>query len=361
MFHPRPEAAQLTEERSQWELHRGGGDGDRADRHFRIASAALHHSGPRDHCNRGRHRRNGRGRRRSHCEDDRDPADGRPVQRGGRRRRGPSGGGRAAAFRRPSAHRRIIAKRLQHRDRIDLVCRQHGRLREAPGADDRDANHLPRPADRERHPGRSDPRLRHRSSYSRVDSAFLHLIDGPRVGARRRIRAADRRRGHASGHLAAERVHRPCGGSERVPAQQLRSDRRRDARRRIGQPSHQDDERRHGAVPGERAVRRLRSNTCRRRCRARERGPKREVGHRGGHRHAARLLPACDHRSGLRAGGRAGPARGARARRATREARGRGHLRHPSGRRPHARPHERASSRGERTVRAAQRDGRDKR
>ena len=62
---------------------------------------------------------------------------------------------------------------------------------------------------------------------------------------------------------------------------------------------------------------------------------------------------------GLRHGGRAGAARGARARRRAREEGRRGRVRDPSGRGPHAGPHERAARRGERAVHGAEGDGRD--
>ena len=78
-------------------------------------------------------------RRRPHGEDDRHPADGRPVQRRGRWRRGPRCGGRAAQLRSASRFRGSVSQRLQHRDRLGLVRGQHGGLRQAAGADDRDA------------------------------------------------------------------------------------------------------------------------------------------------------------------------------------------------------------------------------
>ena len=53
------------------------------------------------------------------------------------------------------------------------------------------------------------------------------------------------------------------------------------------------------------------------------------------------------HRAGLRHGGGAGPACAARNGRPAQEGRRRGQIRHPSGRRPHARPHERAAGRSQ--------------
>ena len=57
-----------------------------------------------------------------------------------------------------------------------------------------------------------------------------------------------------------------------------------------------------------------------------------------------------DHRAGLRHGGGAGAACAARDGRPAQEGRRRGEIRHPPGRRPHARPHERAARRGERAL-----------
>ena len=56
------------------------------------------------------------------------------------------------------------------------------------------------------------------------------------------------------------------------------------------------------------------------------------------------------HRAGLRHGGGAGAARAARNGRQAQKRRRRGQIRHPSGGRPHARPHERAAGRSERAL-----------
>ena len=77
-----------------------------------------------------------------------------------------------------------------------------------------------------------------------------------------------------------------------------------------------------------------------------------------GHRRPAQLRQPRRHHPGLRAGGRPGPARGARARRGARGQGHRGVLRHPPGRRADARAHERAAGRGQRPLRVAQGDGR---
>ena len=64
---------------------------------------------------------------------------------------------------------------------------------------------------------------------------------------------------------------------------------------------------------------------------------------------------------GLRNGGGAGAAQGARAVRPSDQARRGREIRHPSGGRPHARSHERAAGRGRHSLRPAGRDGRDQR
>ena len=72
-----------------------------------------------------------------------------------------------------------------------------------------------------------------------------------------------------------------------------------------------------------------------------------------GRRRATGLRPARDRHPRLRHGGGPGPASGSRAGRADRKARRRSEVRHPSGRRPHAGPHERAVGRGQHRLRQA--------
>ena len=67
------------------------------------------------------------------------------------------------------------------------------------------------------------------------------------------------------------------------------------------------------------------------------------------------------HRARLRHGRRAGPAQGAGALRRADQARGGREVRHPPGRRPDARPHERPAGRGRHPLRPAARHGRDQR
>ena len=64
-----------------------------------------------------------------------------------------------------------------------------------------------------------------------------------------------------------------------------------------------------------------------------------------------------DHRTGLRHGGGAGAARAARNGRQAESRRRRSQIRHSSGGRPHARPHERAAGRSQRTLRRSVRTG----
>ena len=127
---------------------------------------------------------------------------------------------------------------------------------------------------------------------------------------------------------------------------------------RVRRHPDQADGRRHEPVDPQHHRRRLRH---RRRGRAALPGPDRQRRvHRGRRRgDPARLRLQGHHRARLRAGGGAGPARGRGAGRRTGVARRRRQLRHPPGRGPDARPHERAAGRGERALPAAQGDGRD--
>jgi NAD(P) transhydrogenase subunit beta len=73
------------------------------------------------------------------------------------------------------------------------------------------------------------------------------------------------------------------------------------------------------------------------------------------------MPPRRDHRARLWPGGGAGAAQDPRALRRAHETRRGREVRHPSGGRPHARPHERAAGRGRHPLRPAHRDGRDQR
>ena len=173
---------------------------------------------------------------------------------------------------------------------------------------------------------------------------------------RRQPGAPHRRRRHAGGHLAAQLLRRPGRLGHRLRHRQQPPDHRRRARRRLG--LHPLDHHVQGDEPvvRQRALRRLRRG-------ARERRPRscrRDEGDLGGGRGAAAGLRAAGHRgAGLRPGGGAGPAGGARAGRPGGAA-GRGsEVRHSSGGRPHAGPHERAPRRGEHSLREAARHGGD--
>ena len=88
--------------------------------------------------------------RRPHGEDDGDAADGGPVQRGRRRRGGPGGAGRVPRDVRCALLGRGALDRALRADRVDLVRRLAGRLRQAAGARQRPADRVPRPERRQR-------------------------------------------------------------------------------------------------------------------------------------------------------------------------------------------------------------------
>ena len=145
-------------------------------------------------------------------QDDRDAADGGPLQRRRRRR------GRADRARRSSTRAapgelatvEAIAIRPFRADRRRLVRGLAGRVREAAGADQRPADRLPG----QKFVNAADLGARalvlgvldlggRRASIGCSSGA-----DRGRARVRRPLRAADRRRGHAGRDLAAERVHR---------------------------------------------------------------------------------------------------------------------------------------------------------
>ena len=96
---------------------------------------------------------------------------------------------------------------------------------------------IPRPADHllRRPPGQPGPgrrrRRRGRVHVQHPQPARAAHRGAGLAGVRRADGAADRRRGHAGGHLAAERVHRHRGGDGRVRHRQLGADRGRRAGR----------------------------------------------------------------------------------------------------------------------------------
>ena len=203
--------------------------------------------------------------------------------------------------------------------------------------------------------GARGDRARHRRVHVHHGVAARAAHPGARLArVRRDDGAADRRRGHAGGDLAAERVHRHRGRDGRVRRRQLGADRRRRAGRRVRRHPHQADGRRDEPLARQHHRRRVRH----RRHRRRGGGVRRRAGpldRRRRRRDPARLRVQGDHRARLRPGRRAGAARRRRARGAARVARHRGVLRDPPGRRPDARPHERAARRGQRALPAAAR------
>ena len=143
----------------------------------------------------------------------------------------------------------------------------------------------------------------------------VHRHARGRRAARQRGGAADRRRGHAGGDLAAERLHRALRGGDGDGARQPRADRRGHDRRRLGLDPHEPDGDCDEPLDPRDRRRRLRR---RRRGggrlgRGRARGD-RALHHRRRRRDPARLRQPRRGGARLRDGGRAGPARGARAR-----------------------------------------------
>ena len=187
----------------------------------------------------------------------------------------------------------------------------------------------------------------------------VHPDPGGRGGAREHGGAAHRRRRHAGGHLPAERPDRPLGGGRRHGAGQRGADRGRHDRRRLGHDPHHPHGRRHEPLDPQHRGGRVR----RRGHRAPASGGGEERPHKSTDATSVAMQlslrrPRCGG-AGLRPGGGAGPAHGARAGRRAGEARHRGLVRDPSGGRAHAGPHERAAGRGRRALRRAQGDGRD--
>ena len=94
------------------------------------------------------------------------------------------------------------------------------------------------------------------------------LLVGIRCARRARPRradgAGDRRRRHARRDLAAERVHRPRDGVDRLRALEQRAHHRRHARRRLGHPAHADDGQGDEPLARQRPLRRVRHRRRRR-------------------------------------------------------------------------------------------------
>ena len=152
-----------------------------------------------------------------------------------------------------------------------------------------------------------------RGAHRRLRASVGARRAAPRLaGLRRALRAADRRGGHAGRDLAAERVHGPRGGRDGLRARLERADRERRPRRGLGNVAHDDDGAGDEPLDRERALRRVRPGSGGRRyC---ERGRGHGAGaHRRGRRDPALVRAEGRDRARVRDGGRAGPARGARA------------------------------------------------
>ncbi len=94
-------------------------------------------------------------------------------------------------------------------DRLDLLHGQHGRVRQAAGADRRPADPVPGAEVREPGPPRRPARARDRDRRRlRAPVGARPADHRPLARLRRPLRAADRRRGHAGRDLAPERLHR---------------------------------------------------------------------------------------------------------------------------------------------------------
>ena len=153
--------------------------------------------------------------------DDPDAADGGALQRRRRRCGGAGRAARAARDRRASTRHRVHPRRhrVHDHDRLGVVRRLDRHLRQAPGADDLAAGDLPGPAGRLR-PSRSPRSWCSRSLIVIAGGVARHRPRAARPGLRRAARAAGRRRRRTDRHLAAQRVHRPHRGGERLRAGQ---------------------------------------------------------------------------------------------------------------------------------------------
>ncbi len=251
--------------------------------------------------------------------DDPDAADGRALQRGRWRRGGAGGAARAQRDRGRGSDVQPRRDRLHHRRRRDLVRRVRGHVREAAGPDDLASGHLPGLPDRLRRlagrragaerPGgpRSHDRPRHR--------------DRPGRAADRRAARAARRRGRRPDRdLAAQRLHRPQRGRERLrPGQHVAARRRHPGRRLRNLPDPADGQG-DGPLGDQHPVRGAQGRLdpgWRRGLR-----PAGAHGDPGGRRDHAGVRRPGHHHPRLRARGGPGPAHAARAGRPAQRARG---------------------------------------
>ena len=241
---------------------------------------------------------------------------------------------------------RDVARR---RDRRDHVLGLDHRLRQAQ------RQHVGRADPPARAPSSSTSCSRSRSSRSSssghapgADTWIFWAITAPRDRLRRHAHHSDRRRRHAGRRLDAELLFRLGGGRHRLHAGEHRAHHHR----RAGRLVRRDPLLHH--VQGHEPLASSRSSSAASAARSRGGRPGRDaageagLGRRRGLHHEERGLG--DRRARLRHGGGAGAARAARNGRQAEEGRREGLLRHPSGRGPHAGPHERAARRSQRAL-----------
>ncbi len=171
--------------------------------------------------------------------DDRDAADGRPLQRRRRRCRGADrlvGAAPRDLHRRRHPARRADSDPARRGDRLGLLLGIEHRLRQASGPDPDQAARGAGSAGDQRPAGGRDPgRLRRpRDQQRRPVAGPLHRDPDRRRDPRQSRRAADRRRRHAGRDLAAERLHRPLRRRRGICAGERRPDRRRHPGRLLG-------------------------------------------------------------------------------------------------------------------------------
>ena len=249
-----------------------------------------------------------------------------------------------------------VFTRARRAHRFRDVLRVDHRGRQAAGIHPRTADHLQGQPPAQHGARRRGDRHGRVHAHHRQPAGAADRGAGV-AGVRGDDGAADRRRGHAGGDLAAERVHRYRGGDGRLRHRELGADRGGRPGGRVRWHPDQADGRRDEPVADQHHRGRVRHRGQRRRHRRADRRP--GPLHRGGRRgDPARVRLQGDHRARLRPGRGAGPARRGRAGQDPGRARHRGQLRDPPGGGPDARPHERPAGRGERAVPAAGGDGR---
>ena len=279
-------------------------------------------------------------------------------------------GGGAAALISWSEFRHVIGRRLEHparrlrpdpvldRDRLGLLLGIEHRLRQAPGDHPEPAGPVPGPAHLQRAAAGRDPGRLHRARHRpRLAVAGpLHRRADRRGGAGQPLRAADRRRRHAGGDLAAQRLHRARRRRGRVRPRQRRPDRRRHAGRLLGNHPHARDEPGDEPLDRQPALLRLRRRQRRRRGRGRSARSTRSAPRT---RRSSSATPTRSSSSPATAWRWRRPSTRSRSSPTSSRSAGWRSATRSTRRRADARPHERAARRGRRPLRAAQGDGRD--